>query len=211
MKNILCYGDSNTFGYNPENGGRYPFNERWTGILQNSLEQECRIIEEGCNHRTTVFNDPLIPGKCGLDFLPVCLESHKPLDLVILALGINDTKSRFHASSSDIAKGMEVLVKTVFSHRYGEQFMTPEVLIMSPAIIKAEITKNPLSSFSASSVEKSSEIAEKYRTIAKTNNCRFFDASGVANVSDLDYLHLTRESHRRLGQALAEIISGTKK
>lgn len=206
MKNILCYGDSNTFGYNPENGGRYSFNERWPGVLQKSLEQKYRIIEEGCSHRTTIFDDPVIPGKCGLDFLPICLESHKPLDIVILALGINDTKSIFHASSNDIAKGMEVLVNTVFSYGYGEQFNVPEVIIVAPTKIKAEITENPLSSFDARSVEVSSELAEKYMSIAKTNGCHFLDASGVSNVSDLDCLHLTRESHINLGQSLAEII-----
>jgi len=46
MKNILCYGDSNTYGYNPENGQRYDYNIRWTGILQNLLGLEYRVIEE---------------------------------------------------------------------------------------------------------------------------------------------------------------------
>ena len=46
-KHILCFGDSNTFGTNPA-GGRWPLHVRWTGVLQQLLGAEYRVIEEGC-------------------------------------------------------------------------------------------------------------------------------------------------------------------
>ena len=52
MKTILCFGDSNTWGYNPENRQRFGPEERWTGILRNSLGEDYRVIEEGLNGRT---------------------------------------------------------------------------------------------------------------------------------------------------------------
>lgn len=43
MYRILCYGDSNTWGYNAETGDRFPDNVRWTGVLQNLLGPAFRV------------------------------------------------------------------------------------------------------------------------------------------------------------------------
>ena len=61
MKTIVCYGDSNTYGYNPENGFRYEYEERWTTILQKELKDSAIVIPEGLNGRTTSFEDELRP------------------------------------------------------------------------------------------------------------------------------------------------------
>ena len=65
MKTIVCYGDSNTYGYNPENGFRYEYEERWTTILQKELKDSAIVIPEGLNGRTTSFEDELRPGRNG--------------------------------------------------------------------------------------------------------------------------------------------------
>ena len=62
MKNILCFGDSNTFGSDPR-GGRHPYGVRWTGRLQQLLGDGYRVIEEGCGGRTTVFEDEIELGR----------------------------------------------------------------------------------------------------------------------------------------------------
>ena len=98
MINILCYGDSNTFGSIPKENKRYSINERWTGRLQNILGNDYRIIEEGLGGRTTVFDDPFEPGRNGIAYIEIALETHKPLDLIILALGTNDVKAHFSAT-----------------------------------------------------------------------------------------------------------------
>ncbi len=110
MKKILCYGDSNTWGHIPVTGGRYGDDVRWTGVLQAALGEGYRVIEEGLNGRTTVHDDP-IEGvyKNGKHYLIPCLESHRPLDLVIMMLGTNDLKMRFSLPPSDIARGVEAL------------------------------------------------------------------------------------------------------
>ena len=105
MTTILCYGDSNTYGYNPVNGLRYPKDVRWTGVLQKMLGEEYEVIEEGCNGRTTVFEDAKEPWKAGLGYLRPCLNTHKPIDFVIMMLGSNDLKRMFHASAQEIADG----------------------------------------------------------------------------------------------------------
>ena len=102
MTTILCYGDSNTYGYNPVNGLRYPKDVRWTGVLQKLLGEQYAVIEEGCNGRTTVFEDIAEPWKAGLGYLKPCLNTHKPIDFVIMMLGSNDLKRMFHASAKEI-------------------------------------------------------------------------------------------------------------
>ena len=113
MKTVLCYGDSNTYGYNPENGLRYNEDERWTGILKSLLGPGYNIIEEGCNGRTTIYDDPLEGWKNGKDYLKPCLNSHKPIDIIILMLGSNDLKNYFGASSRDIANGAGTLADII--------------------------------------------------------------------------------------------------
>ena len=105
MKTILCYGDSNTWGYNPSMGGRYARDERWPGVLRKELGEGYLVIEEGLNGRTTVWDDPIEGYKNGKTYLVPCLETHKPLDLVIILLGTNDLKMRFSVSALIQAAG----------------------------------------------------------------------------------------------------------
>ncbi len=63
MKTILCYGDSLTWGYDPRDGTRYPFNQRWPGVLQQELGNGFRVIEEALSGRTTFVDSPLLPNR----------------------------------------------------------------------------------------------------------------------------------------------------
>ena len=100
MKNILCFGDSNTYGYNPADGSRFPEDVRWTGLLQEKAKGGgYRIIEEGLVGRTTIFEDSVRMGRKGSDFLLPLLETHYPVDAVVLMLGTNDCKTVYNASS----------------------------------------------------------------------------------------------------------------
>lgn len=95
-KRVLCFGDSNTWGYIPASGKRHPVGIRWTTLLQEKLGSDFEVIEEGLNSRTTDMNDPKHVGKNGLAYLRPCLETHDPIDLIILMLGTNDMKERFN-------------------------------------------------------------------------------------------------------------------
>ncbi len=137
MKNILCFGDSNTWGAIPikEQGKifRYPYEARWTTVLQNTLGSEYRVVAEGLNARTTAFDDE-IEGrhKNGERHLFTCLESHMPLDLVIIMLGTNDVKSRFAKSSWDIACGAGRLLDIINHPPKPLVGGTPKRLLISP-------------------------------------------------------------------------------
>lgn len=206
MKTILCFGDSNTFGSDPDRIlPRHPYDVRWPGRLQKLLGDEYYVIEEGMGGRTTVWDDPLEPNRCGLEFLPVALQTHKPLDLVILSLGTNDCKSHFHASARVIGQGMNRLVETVQKFRYGEGVEVPKILIISPIHMGKDIANSVFASFDEESGEKAKQIGPVYKQIADQNGCAFLDAALVAEPGS-DQLHMDGESHRRLAEAVEKAV-----
>ena len=132
MTVVVAFGDSNTWGYEPGAGVRLAPETRWTGVMQLELGPAWRVIEEGLNGRTTVFDDPIEPDRRGADYLPPCLRSHAPLDLLIIALGCNDLKQRFSASAGDIANGAERLIQMARAEPVGPRGAPPAILLVAP-------------------------------------------------------------------------------
>lgn len=207
MINILCFGDSNTFGTNPR-GGRHSWNTRWPGRLQVLLGPEYYVIEEGMGGRTTVWDDPLEPGRRGISALPIALQSHKPLDLVILALGTNDCKSYFNLSPEVIALGIENLCMEVLRYDYGIGYEIPKILVVSPVHIGADITQGPYPGFDSSAPAKSKELGPLFKKVADSHHCLFFDASTAAQASAVDFLHLDGKNHEALAEGIMGVIKG---
>lgn len=207
MINILCFGDSNTFGTNPS-GGRWDLHERWTSVLQDELGDEYRIIEEGLGGRVTVMEDELEGDKNGKRHLPVLLRSHRPLDLVILMLGTNDMKHRFSLLPLDIAKGAELLGEIIQNYPYGAYFPIPQVLLISPIHLKSGIEHSAFTGFTEDAVQVSYQLGEYYREAAERHQWLFLDAATVASASDKDKLHMEKEDHHALATAIANIIRG---
>lgn len=207
MIEILCYGDSNTYGYNPTNGMRYPKDVRWTGRLQSILGDSYHIIEEGCNGRTTVFEDPIDGWKRGLDYLKPCLNTHKPLDVVVMMLGSNDLKNVFHASAQQIADGAETLVKVIKEFTQLKQGFVPKIILIAPPEIGSDIANSPFSvNFDETAIARSKEFKELYEQVAKRNNCIFFNAASYITASKEDSLHLDPSAHGIFAERLSELI-----
>ena len=194
MKHILCYGDSNTWGYIPGSGERYSQDIRWPMQLQKILGDQYMVIEEGLNGRTTVIDDPVQPYRCGLDYLHPCLLSHQPLDTVIILLGTNDTKKRFSLSASEIARGLEQLVRAVQHSGTGPGGTAPRQLVLSPPLI-GTYSKND--DFEGAA-EKSLRFAAEYSAIAEAYGCAFLDTGRYISAVNNDGVHLTAEQHRQL-------------
>jgi lysophospholipase L1-like esterase len=203
MKRILCYGDSNTWGYEPATGNRYPEDVRWPGVLARELGGGFRVIEEALNGRTTVREDPVEEYKSGKDYLRPCLESHAPLHLVIVALGVNDLKARFFASASDAADGAGVLVKIAQHSGAGPDGGSPAVLLVAPPPVGV-LTE--LAQVFAGAEEKSKGFSRQYRRVAQKYGCALLDAGGVVRSSDRDGIHLEIDEHRKLGEAVAALV-----
>jgi lysophospholipase L1-like esterase len=203
FKTVLCYGDSNTWGYDPRTGGRYPRDTRWPGVLRRALGEGYLVIEEGLNGRTTVWDDPIEGYKNGKSYLIPCLETHRPIDLVVVVLGTNDLKMRFSVSAFDIANGAGVLVDVAQRSATGPGGGPPQVLLVAPPPV-AKLTG--FAEMFEGAERKSARFAEQYRRVATERRCAFLDASTVIRSSDLDGIHLEAGEHTKLGVAVARKV-----
>ena len=203
MSTILCYGDSNTWGYIPGGTGRHTWDVRWPGVLQNALGPTYHVVEEGLNGRTTILDDPDSAIRNGLAYLPVSLETHYPIGLLIIMLGTNDTKFDFGLDATGITQGVADLV------RCAKEFepAISDILLVSPAHI-IPTDDSEISHRFRESIPKSLQLAEQYRRLAEESGCHFFDAATVAKSSPIDGIHLDAEKHKVLGFGIAEKVKG---
>jgi lysophospholipase L1-like esterase len=201
MIRILCYGDSNTWGYDPASGERFAADIRWTGVLGTILASDrFEVIEEGLNGRTTVWEDPIEGHKNGRQYLIPCLESHRPLDGVVILLGTNDLKKRFSLSALDISLGAAELVGIVQCSRAGPRGEPPRVLMIAPPPV---IETGEWLEMMEGAAEKSLKLSEHFRRRAKERRCGFLDAGGIITSSPVDGIHFEPAAHRKLGEAVA--------
>lgn len=199
-KTILCYGDSNTWGYDPATQGRYPRDKRWTGVLRKKLGEGYLVIEEGLNGRTTVWDDPIEGFKNGKEYLIPCLETHKPIGLVVIMLGTNDLKMRFSLPACDIAAGAGTLAKIVQKSETGPGDSAPPVLLIAPPPV-AKLTE--FAEMFEGATQKSVHLSRCFRQVAEELGCQLLDASEVMVSSDVDGIHFDVDEHRKLGEAVA--------
>lgn len=191
----MCYGDSNTRGFDPEAGERFAPVVRWPGVLAREGGEGFRVVEEGLSARTTV-RDGSIDGayKNGRAYLRAGMESHKPVDLVALMLGTNDLKQRFAASASNVEQGGAVLAGAVLRSGCGPGSRAQPVILMAPPPV------GKLPEMFEGSAEKAVRFVGQY-------GCGFLDVGAVAASGDLDGIHLEAEEHCKLGEAVAASVA----
>lgn len=207
-RSILCFGDSLTWGWIPVEQSsptlRYPFEQRWTGAMAAELGDGYSIIEEGLSARTTSIDDPSDPRLNGSAYLPSALASHLPLDLAILLLGTNDTKSYFRRSPYEIAIGMGKLAGQVLTCAggVGTPYPAPKLLIVAPPPL-APMPDPWFEGMFAGGYEKSLELAKHYRALASFLKVDFLDAGEFVTTDGVDGIHFSAETNLRLGRAIA--------
>lgn len=208
-RRILCFGDSNTWGFDGKNGGRFDEDTRWTGLLQKALGPDCTVIEEGQNSRTILAEDPILGDKTGGRYILPCLESQRPLDLLILMLGTNDLKSRFGLTAYNIGQAMDTFLKRVRGlGDYDPLLQGMQILLVAPPPLGEGILTAPgCENFRGEvGLRYSRELAAQYRPLAEKYRCAFLDAGQFASAAPPDYIHLDRENHAKLARALAERV-----
>jgi lysophospholipase L1-like esterase len=211
MKTLLCYGDSNTWGYNPRTEERYDFKIRWPMVLSSILNQGSTpaddppwwVVEEGLNGRTTCREDDVEGDRNGLRQLIPILESHKPLDVVVFMLGTNDLKPRFSPTPYDIARGAQRVAEAILNSQTGPGDGSPKVLmICPPPTVESPVFKHVF----GSSIELSKKLPALYRGLAAESGILFLDAGKHIKTSPADGIHLDPEDHRKLAEAVAGIV-----
>ena len=199
MKQVLVYGDSNTWGLIPGTTERYPWGVRWTSILQEKLKnEEVRIIEEGLCGRTTIFEDVYRENRNGLKTLPLILESNKGLDAAVIMLGTNDCKSHYSPNAYKIAKGLEQCLDRLLLDIPAEN-----ILVVSPIHLGEDVWKPEFDpEFDKESVEVSKKLKEEYRKITTEKNISFIAASDYVSPSIIDNEHMDEEGHGILAEKI---------
>jgi lysophospholipase L1-like esterase len=209
VKQILVYADSLTWGIIPGTRERFPFEERWPGVMEiaiNASKVEVRVIENSLNGRRTVWDDPFKPGRNGLQGLAQCIEINSPLSLVILMLGSNDFQFCHPYNNAWAAsQGIATLVKEIRRAPIEPGMPVPPILVVCPPA--TQTPKGLVAEKFAGAQSRSAGLAEAYRAVCSELSCAFFDAGSVTTSSAVDGVHLDREQHRTLGLALAKVVN----
>ena len=200
MKNILCYGDSNAFGFNPKDNSRYDENTRWTALLQKNLGTEYKVINEGMPNRTGFVDNPDGVLFSSQKHFPETLLKIDSVYILILAIGTNDLMFKYNITFDTVEKGLNNLIKTA-------KEKTDNIIIIPPTIMNENVLKGSFSSmFDKSSIIKAKEAGKIFKQIATENHCRYFDINEFAMPSDLDGLHYDEKSHKLIADKLTDVI-----
>ena len=197
MKSLLCFGDSNTWGANPDGLTRFDDQTRWTGVLQCLLGEGWRVIEEGVSNRTSGYDDPLIPLRNGKATFPLACDTHHPFDWLIVMLGTNDAKSRLRHQPESTADAVEAI------GRMGSA-AGAKVLLIAPPPLRSPILFAEFDDERA--VGYSRALAPLYQEVAEERGWEFLNAGSVISVSPLDGVHFDAEAHTRLAQAISHTL-----
>jgi lysophospholipase L1-like esterase len=208
MNTVLCYGDSLTWGMNAATMMRHAYEDLWPSVVEKQLSGAVRVINASLGGRSTSFDDHSVPAdRNGARILPTILGTFDPIDVVVIMLGTNDMKTWINGSAVAAAQGMRRLVEIVRGYPYEGGAAAPRILIVSPppATELAPFGAFPLLS---PRTAEGLELPAKYKVVAETTGCEFFDAATVASTRDGgDGVHLDARNTRAIGEALVPIIA----
>lgn len=202
---MLCYGDSNTWGYVPgSTRERFPRDARWTTRLARGLGDDWDVVVEGLNGRTATLDSPTSEGRNGLAYLRPCLESHMPVDVVVLFLGTNDVFDRYSLPAADVAYAVALLVRAIQTSETGPGGGSPKVLVVCPPPFGSD---DPDDGFTGAA-EKTARLGRLFAEVCAERGCELLDLDGVASYSPLDGHHLDTAGHAAVAVAVEQRVRG---
>lgn len=177
---ILCFGDSNTYGYDPRGffGDRHPAEERWCDLLAEKTGWE--IINAGLNGRDIPSDDGVLR----------LLSWYSPVDMLLIMLGTNNLLQG--DSPEKTAAKMEAFLDRVTPH-------CKEVLLIAPPPMErgAWVDTQAL-------VEDSRKLAEEYAKLAEKRKISFMDTRNWQIPVAFDGVHFTQAGHVLFAEKLLE-------
>ena len=202
MPTVLCFGDSNTWGYDPVSGERFARDVRWPGRLQAALGADWYVVEEGLNGRTASLDSPVAFGKNGLAYLTHCLDSHAPLAAVLIALGTNDLAERYSLTATDVARASALLAYEVSRSQAGVAGAAPLPILVCPP----RVGNTTWDEDWAGAPAKSALLPERFRAVAEEGGFELVDLGEVTRFSDLDGIHLDADGHGAVAGLLEQTL-----
>lgn len=201
-KRILVYGDSITWGRIPKEDGRYDSDTRYPAVLQNELGDQYEVIEEGLRYRMAKGENLYVKDTDGFKQFPVIVESHLPIDILVILLGTNDLNNKSNKSPEDIAIDLESYLEVVKD--VSEEAQPKEIIYIIPPIIQKEYLKED-SMFSEAG-EKLFLLREEIKEMTKRNKVHVLDSNDLVSTTKKDGVHLDAEENIILGKALADFV-----
>lgn len=210
MKTVLCYGDSNTWGYDPDTQRRHAPSVRWPGVMAQMLGETYHVVENGVGGRSALWDSPYADGLNGKSALIYALLSARPIDLMIIMLGTNDLN---YTDAKNVARAQQSLIAAArgISAAVGDALpvfteQKPKFLLVSPphlsdCLFRTRHTIEPY--FTQAESEK---LSLYYQQIADIEQVFFLDAAQYAAPSETDGIHLPADAHSRLGGAMAAMV-----
>ena len=200
MRNIVCYGDSNTFGFNPKDGSRFDEKTRWTSVLQSNLGAEYKVINEGMCNRTGFVDNSDGFLFSGVKHFSNFISKSENIDILILWIGTNDLMFQYQINSETVENGLKNLIEL-------SQTKAKRVIIIPSVILDESILKGFFRDrFDETSIQKSKEIVMIYKKLAKIYHCEYFDVNEFLKPSNIDGLHYDDASHKIIADKLSAII-----
>ena len=200
MKKIICYGDSNTFGFNPFDGSRYDENTRWTALLQKNLGSEYEVINEGMCDRTGFVDNPKGFLYSSQRHFPKMLSKTNNIDLLILWIGTNDLQFQYDIGFNAVENGLEKLIRLA-------KGKAANIIIIPPVVLSEKVLEGYfICQFDETSIGKSRKIGRIYKNLSNINYCDYFDMNKFIKPSDVDGLHYDEKSHKLIGEKLTNFI-----
>lgn len=216
---ILAFGDSNTWGWNPDAPGtRFSDTERWAGVLQSKLGEDYTVICDGIVARRTDINGNtvgLIEGSFlnGANTLPAAIARNAPVDLVILFLGTNDLQAGAERSATEVASA---LIKTANLVSKAENLVytshtAPDVYVVVPPPF-GDLSESPLKELFQVGATESTQLWAVVQEVTESFEFQLIDGrqlfpDGIGK----DGIHLNQFGHEKLGILLANKILKDRK
>ncbi len=203
MPVILCFGDSNTHGTPPildlAKYDRFGVGVRWPSILAAKLA--CEVVEEGLPGRTTMFDDPIMGAQMnGQAGLKIALESHGPIDVLVIMLGTNDVKARFTSTAEAVVGGVASLLDIAQHRVMQERHGGFRILLICPAPV---VEVGPIRGEFYGGAARSRVLPPLYQALAASRGVEYMDAGAVISVSPVDGVHFDAAAHGALAVAVA--------
>ena len=210
MKTVLVFGDSNSWGWSPSNDmikpiKRWSENIRWPGVMQKELGSGFKVLVDGLNGRTTMWDDPIGEFGCSKKQIITLMDAAAPIDLLIIFVGTNDLDVRFFVSVQDIANSAALLVQKAVAHVEAFIDGKPKVILIGPPPL-GPVSNGAFKEMFAGNEEKSKQLGNCYKTVSDTIGVDYLDAGTVVKISDMDGVHLDADQHELLGKAIAEFV-----
>ena len=212
MATVMCFGDSNTWGYCVERADepvpRLPRENRWVSVMAQALGPDHAVIAEGLPGRTTVFDDPVHGEHLnGRRLLRACLESHKPVDVLVVLLGTNDLQSRFSASAWEIAQGAGVLLELAAQSGCGPGGRAPQPILIAPPPTRVTGLGALAEDLFKGADAKSRRFDAAFSAVAAERGVTYLNAGDVIESSPVDGVHWSPVAHNAIGRVIAALVA----